>query len=330
MILTMIALAMSVAPQVPESASFVVAPTVEVDQDRIYLGQVATCSGTARLCEEAYGIDLGAAPAPGKSLFLPIEKIKALLAKEWPGSNLRFEAAKPVKIVATGVVLDSGNVGDALRDRLSEGLAAADAFRVEVEKVQLASGLIVRPGDYRITFPELKDEALKTPDWVRKRLSGSQRLLGAYEYRDAAEGEPPVATFTVHAHLLLSEKLPVVKRTMSRSETVRAEDLEWRWVSRAVSRGNAIVDMQGLVGRRLTRAVGALEPVPIGAVEIPEVVRRGQSVRLEMRGRGVDVSGRVEVLEGGAYGEIVDAVYPATKKKLRVRVVNSETVEYLF
>lgn len=330
MLLLLTALSLSVAPQVPETASFTLAQTFAAEHDRVYLGQVATCSGSTRLCEEAYGIELGAAPAPGKSVFFPVDKIRSLLAKEWPGVTLRFDSTKPIKVTANAQVVDERAVLMSLRDRVAVGLAVDEIFQAQVEKVQIPSGLVARPGDYRIVFPQLTDASMKAPDWVRRHLGGNQRLQAALVHADAGDGEPPVLIFSVTTHVILNERLPVATRSMVRGESIHPEDFEDRWVEQNATTSRAITDDRGLIGRRLTRPIAAFETFPRGSVEIPDVVRRGQIVKLEMRGRGVNVTGRVEVLESGGYGEVISAIYPTTKKKLRVRVIDGDTVDYMF
>src|SRR5262245_29646073 len=132
-IVTFLALAAAapVAPQVPEAASFVLAATYEAEGDRLYLGQVAACAGSPRLCEEAYGIDLGAAPAPGKTVTMPVDKVRQVLAKEWPAAQITLTAAKPLKVVAPGQSVSEELVAGALRDRLVDGLVVTDTFAVE-------------------------------------------------------------------------------------------------------------------------------------------------------------------------------------------------------
>src|SRR5262245_50680434 len=113
-------LAMSAAPQVPEAASFALKAAAEVAGDRIYLGDVATCAGATRLCEEAYGIDLGPSPLPGKSRLLAEAEVRAVLEREWPGAALRFPETRPVKVTALAAVVTEEDVRAALAKRLSE------------------------------------------------------------------------------------------------------------------------------------------------------------------------------------------------------------------
>lgn len=319
-----------VAPQVPEAATFALAPTYEAEGDRLFLGQVAACSGAPRLCEEAYGIDLGPAPAPGKSLMLAADRLRKMLATEWPDAQISVVAPKPLKVTSLGRAIEDDMVLGALRDRLVDGLVVTDAFAVEVEKIQVPNGLMVRPGDYRIEFPRLTDETLASEDWVRKHLVGNQRLEVACVPLGAPEGGVPSLTFTIVATMSLKERLPVAMRNLVRGDVLRNEDLEMRMVERGSAQLRIIGDVRHLVGRRVIRSVTVGDPIPVGAVEVPDVVKRGQLVRLEMSGRGVNVSGRVQVLQGAGYGESVDAVYPSTKKKIRVRVIDADTVEYLF
>ena len=54
----------------------------------------------------------------------------------------------------------------------------------------------------------------------------------------------------------------------------------------------------------------------------------GDLVRLVMHRGALDVSGPVQALESGARGQVINALYLATRKKLRVRIRDQDTVEY--
>jgi flagella basal body P-ring formation protein FlgA len=74
----------------------------------------------------------------------------------------------------------------------------------------------------------------------------------------------------------------------------------------------------------------AYAPLTSQMLEVPKVVRRGQLVHLVMHAKGLDVSSQVVAQSDAGYGQQIDALYPTTKKRLRVKVIDSGTVEYLF
>jgi flagella basal body P-ring formation protein FlgA len=136
-------------------------------------------------------------------------------------------------------------------------------------------------------------------------------------------------TVTAHAVLALEALLPVAARDLAKGDVIGEDDLTDGWVPLARTAVKLADTDETLAGRRLRRAVAAGQPIALSQVEAPVVVRRGQLVQLEMSDNGLAVTGQVKALGNGGYGQEIDAVYPATKKKLRVRVVDAGTVQYL-
>lgn len=315
------------APEVARSATFTFEPVVEISRPRLYLGEVATCFGRSALCEEAYGVDLGPSPEPGRTTFLHPDKVLALLGKEWPDADVRVSGAKLVKVTALASALDEDTVLAELRSQLGENLPPDGRFVAQVDKASIALPPRLRPAAYRIEFPELTPAHFANPEWVLKTLAGNVRLPAACVMEADADGQ--VVPFTVQAQINLREKLPVPSHDLAKGEVIRASDLTPTFVD--VVRGGVrpVTAAAALVGRRLRRAAPAFAPLYAADVEIPKAVKRGQLVRLVLRTSDLEVTGHVIVKSDGGYGQTLDAVYPATKKQLRVRVLDSSTVEYV-
>jgi flagella basal body P-ring formation protein FlgA len=165
-----------------------------------------------------------------------------------------------------------------------------------------------------------------SPDWVLKSLSGSQRITARCAFDDGL----PEREFNVQVTFALKQKLPVPGRAMDKGEIIRAADLSEEWLDVGRSAAKLAQTPAELVGRRLKRPALAFRPIESSQVEVPKIVKRGQVLRLVMKGKGLDVSGQVVAQGEAGYGQTLDAIYPATKKRLRVRVVDSTTVEYAF
>lgn len=327
-----------VAPQVPVAAAFSLKPTVEIAHPRVFLGDVATCNGMGTVCDEAYGVDLGDSPEPGHTSMLSVERIRGVLAKEWPDASLVFHGPRNVKITAAFGSANEEAIAVALRTVLaSSRLDSGERYTVEVKKVAIPQGLRLRPGNVTYTFPDLTAEHLQSASWVRQHLAGSQHLLAIA----AIQPDPPVpgamegvpdATTTVRivAHFLLQEFLPVPIRFLRSGTIIQADDLKMQRLAVTPSSSPAAVeDIAQLVGRRLRRGAAAFEAIGVSQVELPMVARRGQKLRLRVSGSGLDIDGNVVLQQAGAAGQVVPAIVPATKKVLRVRIVDGGTADYV-
>lgn len=312
------------APQVVIPAVFTFSPSATVDKDRIFLGQLATCAGEPVICEEAYGVDLGPAPAPGKTLIWPKAKLQELLAREWDAGAIQLHAPDAgVRIAAAGEALDELAIEERLRVFLAEEFAGREDLKVEVMKVSFPSHPRLRPGALDVAFPDWRGASEQKDEWLLKKMGGTQRV----EVFFGVEGQETV--YPANVTLRLSKKIPVARENLARGDVIEAEDLEVDWVEMSRALARCADDERSVVGKRLKAPVSVGQPIPLGQLETPMVIKKGQLARLILSKNGLSVSGQVKALGAGGYGEAIEAVYPATKKKIRVRVVDSSTVEYL-
>ncbi len=314
------------APQVKVTATFTFKPLVEATTARLTLGEMAECHGMGQICDEAYGVDFGPSPEPGKSVTLSQGKLDVMLAKEWPDANVSAAGPHSVKIVSSFSELAEAEVLGALTTALDQQFSGSEEFKPEIEKLAINKNTKLRPAAYTIEFPSLKGDLLANPDWVTKSLSGSQRMTALCVFED---GLPP-KEFSVQVTFNLKQKLPVAVRALDKGAIIKAEDLADEWTPVAGGAHKFAHRSEDLVGLRLKRPAGSFRPIEATQVEVPKIIKRGQLLKLVMKGKGLDVSGQVIAQSEAGYGQTIDAIYPATKKRLRVRVVDSATVEYVF
>ncbi len=307
---------LAVAPQVRPSATFTFKATVEATKPRLTLAEMAECEGMSQVCDEAYAVDFGQSPEPGKTLTLTHDKLELLLVKEWPDADVTAAGSRVVKVVSTFSELQDDEVLAALNSAISAQLAEAENFKLEIERLTIAKNTKLRPAAYRIEFPGLNLRA----------LSGTHRIAARCIFEDGL----PEKEFAVQVTFDLKQKLPVTTRALDKGEVIQASDLTEKWVQVGRNAAKFAQKASELVGRRTKRPAQAFHPLEVTQVEVPKIIKRGQLVKLIMKSKGLDVSGQVIAQGEGGYGQTLDAIYPATKKRLRVRVVDSSTVEYAF
>lgn len=328
-----------VAPQVKPVVIFTFKPVVEVVKERLTLGLMASCAGEPGICEEAYGVDMGASPAPGRMLHITRTRLEEMLAKEWPQAKIEVRAAESVRIYATYTELTEEAVLGALRTALAQEFTTEGLFQVSVERLTLPTNSRIRPGHLRLEFPELRQASSKGAEWIHRHFAGPQRLevhilsdenlsSGLANADLTAAGSRPQAV-VVQAALVLQRKYLVPRQAMAQGQVISIDDLDEHWVKVGRMPLKAASHESELIGQRLRRPASALSPILLDQLESPLVMRRGQLVRLRMQSGSLSISGQVRTLAAGSHGQIIEAMYPATKKKLRVRVVNATTVEYL-
>lgn len=312
------------APQVPLTAAFTLNAVVETGDARIYLGKVATCIGAAEICDEASEVDLGGAPEAGRTVFLSRAKLQSLLATEWDGAAIEVRGPDQVKVSSGFVEVDEAGIRSRLTDDLHAAFPEDGRYMVTVEKLNLSGKPRLRPGEYAIEFPTLVGLSERSRDWLVRNVSGAHSLPVRLESTNGTGGGTQVSV-----HYLMSERLPVARRAMEVGDVLGAEDFEVTWVP--VGRGHqTFADrVPTLVGKRLKRPVAVGAPVPLNQLEVPAVVKKGEMVTMQMHGDGVNVTGQVKVLGDGGYGQAIEVLMMSTKKRLRARVIDASTVEYM-
>lgn len=307
-------------------ATFTFAKDVTLAGDRLLLGQMAQCAGSEVICSEAYAVDLGPAPQPGRALHLSKAKLGELLAREWDANTFHIVAPASVKIEAPAAEIEGGGVADQLAAFVEEQFRPKDRFRLTIDRFQFAYAPRVRPGDVIVTFPQLADIASQSDEWLVKHCTGTQRIPIAF----LKDGETQtVADALGIVSLSLKKRLLVAKKDLPRGHVIEASDLEEEWLPFARPQLGAAYSRENVVGMRLKRPVLVGAAVMSSQLEAPIVVKKGQIVQLLLSKGRLGINAQVKALGAGAAGQAIDAVFPSTKKKLRVRIVDSATVEYL-
>jgi len=315
------------APQVPLAATLSFKPNAEVEGERLYLGSLADCQGMREICSEVYGIDLGPSPEPGRTVTWHPDKIKGILSKEWPNADIRIAGAKVTKITATSIPLTEDKVEAALRSLLDDQFTEDSLLKVTVDKVMLPPGLRLRPGEYIIEFPDLTREHLEAPDWVIKRLSGNIRLT--FVCRQLG-GDESRTVLSASVHLSVQALTPVLSKPLAKGDELTESNLTSEMITLGRTGTHFVSHFDEIKGRRLRRPLPAGSPILPSDIELPRLVHRGQMVRLKVDGDNVAISGSVKLMADGVTGQVIDAQYPATKKKMRVRVIDANTVQHVF
>lgn len=323
---------LSNAPQVTGEATFVLRDSAEVAGERIMVTDVAECQGLASVCDEIYAVYLGETPLPGRSAVLSAEKFGQMVSAEWPELRFSVTGARFVRVEALLQEVGEEVVEAALQrlvsDKFYHETSEPGNFRVTLEKINARGKYRLRPGDFKISFPELDWEADESiadsgvSASVKRFFSSRQRRL-----RVEFVQKQSVTRDMITAEFNVQEYLPVAFRDILRGETVRAEDMRMTWVATDRESGSFVSSMQSVAGRRLRQQVVAGSPFETRHLEIPIAAKKGRMMRLLVKRGDMEIQSQVKILSNGGFGQIIEAQYPKTKKRVRVRVVDAETVQ---
>jgi flagella basal body P-ring formation protein FlgA len=292
---------------------------------KIYLSDIVTCQGDNKICDEAYGVEVPLQGKSGQEQVLSADKIKEITKLEWPNRKVLFVGPKAIKIIPPSTRLSESKIRNSLIEILK--IPQDDGqFIVNIEKLQIPSTVSLPDEGSTLIFPDLSEANLRNPDWVRKNLSGNQRLKITWLSDDFEETKQP-PTYSLVASFRLEEMVPVSTRDIHKGDIIREHDVTLAPYECGKSARHVILETSAIIGKKAKTTISSGQPFSSGSIENIRVISRGQSAQLIIRRDDLVVLSKIQALDSGSYGDVIDAFYPATKKKLRVRIVDHSTVE---
>ncbi len=307
-----------VAPQVRLPASLSFFESSEVRGDRIWLSDLARCSGAARFCREMSTVDLGPAPQPGRTIRLLRETLESQIAEEWLDAELDFGGPRWIKVAAVSRALSDDEVLSALQSHLPD---AGSKFRFVISRVQMIGPSLVRDGPGTIRFPEL--ETPVDDEILAQKFLGPQTLRASW----VPGGDGSAINFNVSVVVVPQVRRWVARTSLVAGRAVSPDDLVEAWLP--LRRSDAHAEKSWIVGRVLRYSIQAGSPIPQNAATLPHLVRRGEYLQMSMGSDGFQVTSRVESLGQGQVGDVIDVQIPESRKRMRAKVIAKGLVEAL-
>lgn len=295
-----------------------------VNGSRIYLGDIATCNGEPSLCREISGIDVGAAPNPGRSSMLSTRQIESILDKEWPGTVIAFLTNDPARVIGANAEVRPDDVRQKLQAWINSHMDYASSVRLTVTKVMVPYGSGIRPSQTEIEFPDLEGLPLNGPEWLSRNMSGVR--MTQFRFINPKDREDQQTAFG-QANFVLEKTLPTAAVAMLAGTVVEAKDIKSQWVQ--VRRGpfDLVESNDLIIGRRLKQMVPSGEPFNVRVLELPNAVARNQAVTMILRNGGIEIAAKATTVDAGALGQVVEVVNIANKKRMRAKIIDQQTVE---
>jgi flagella basal body P-ring formation protein FlgA len=256
---------------------------------------------------------------------LSAEKILQIAKSEWPNRRFNLSGPKSIKILNQAVAISESKIMSSLEEVL-KATQEDGQFLITIKKIQAPSTITLPDENAYLIFPDLTDANLKNPDWVRKNLSGNQRLRMTLS-RGFIDETKSIPFFSIMIHFRLEEMVPVAARDIQKGEIIKESDVILAPYECCKISPPIIRETSAIIGRKSKILVRYGQAFASGSTENLRIISRGQSAQLIIRKEDLVIIGKVQALDSGSYGDVIDALYPTTKKRLRVRVVDPSTVE---
>ena len=295
-----------------------------ISGSRIYLSDLAKCSGDLVRCKEISGIDVGQSPSPGRSAFYHKSNIEEILAKEWPGVKVLIDGNDSVRAEATAVEISHEDLRQRFEDKLVKALSARDDIRVRVVRFQPIGQVLVRPSQSKIEFPETNHFPFNDRNWLLRNLVGNRPVQFRVSNQIDADDK---LTFSANVVIGLEMRLPVLKQAVSAGETLTEDKIGDGWVQMRRGYQDLAFSRGQLLTRKARQALSSGEPIPVRFLEGPLTISRNQTLKMVIRSGGIEISTRAISQQAGSRGQTIDVVNASTKKKVRAKIIDDQTVE---
>lgn len=295
-----------------------------ISGSRIYLSDLAQCSGDLARCKEISGIDIGQSPSPGRSAFYHKSNIEEILAKEWPGVKVLIDGNDSVRAEATAVEISQEDLRQRFEDKLSKGLSTRDDVRVRVIRFQPIGQVLVRPSQSKIEFPETNHFPFNDRNWLLKNLVGNRPVQFKVSNQMDADDK---LTFSANAVIALEMRLPVLKQAVSAGEALTEDNISDGWVQMRRGYQDLAFSRTQLLARKARQALSSGEPIPVRFLDSPMTISRNQTLKMLIRSGGIEISTRAISQQAGVRGQTIDVLNASTKKKVRAKIIDNQTVE---
>ena len=226
------------------------------------------------------------------------------------------------RFVALAALLASGSA-HALQDPAKLVGAARDAALAAARDagVNNPTATVARP-DPRLRLADC-------PQPLTAGMSGTARLPGRALVQVACLATPG---WSVHLPVSVQAKAAVLvaARSLPRGHRLQADDLRQQTLELGALNGQYLLDPEQAQGQALRRSVAAGERLTANLLQAPLLVRRGESVLMQLQGVNFLVHANGRALSSGAAGDRVEVENLNSKRVIHGTVSGSGRVTVEF
>ena len=253
---------------------------------------------------------LGPAPPPGGRIVVEAAQAAAI-ARDFGLDWQPLSTADHAVLERPGVPVPRALVTDTLRAALHEAGADAEA---EVQMTGFNPPMI--PPD---AHPDAQVTQL---DW--DHMSGRYTALLSV----STDGMDPV-TLRISGRALPTTEVVVPVRRIAAGEVLTAADLRVARVRSSLVRQPVALSVAQAAGYAAQRGLMQDQPVLIAELEKPALVQRRGRVLIELHTPGIDLTAQGIALEGGAAGDHIRVLNPASRAVVDAEIVGDGRVRVI-
>jgi len=294
-----------------------IAPSAEINGDRILLSQVAQIAGPDPVLIDRLGnIDIGKAPLPGRKKVIESRHILARMNKNSGGlpHDIGLDFPHRLEVSRKAVTITKERIAEIAAEWVLARVPW-DPESVRVAKVQANTAVVLPQG--RVTYQ------VKSPG----KLDFLSTIALSIEF--LVDGRS-VKRAWVTINLEVIAPVVVVRKPMGRHQPIESQDVTVMLKDLAKLPSGFFTDPAEVVGMRVRRTVYANTVLRADLVELPPLVNRGDVVTIVAEAGALRITARGEAKAKGRKGERISVVNLDSRKRVYARVLDARTVKVEF
>jgi flagella basal body P-ring formation protein FlgA len=309
-------LAVTTALAAVEMTTIRVRDQVEIENDEVLLGQIASIEGSdTRLVKRLQDIVIGKAPLPGRTRQYDQRQLERRLKQHHINlSGINLEGPGRVSISRSYVEIDKHKIEKIVADFITQNIPQENKT-VRIKEIKVSEKVVLSKGRiaYKVVAPDMQ------------RLTGTCSI--AVDFSVNGHFEKKVwATASVEVW----GPVVVTRKPLGRYKPITEDDIMLQMRDLTDLSSNVVTDPEAVLGKRTKRAIGAQIPLRADSIELPPLVKRGDLVVIIAQSNGLKITTRGLVKKKGRLGDRIPVVNVDSKRVLYGRVIDSNTVQVDF
>ena len=309
-------LGLNAASSMAEMTTIRVHRQVEVENDEVLFGQIASIEGNdAQLMQQLKEIIIGKAPSAGKTRQYEQRHIRKRLEQHRIDlTAVQLEMPQRVLISRSYVEIDQPKIKKIITDYIIQNISP-DNGMVRIKAVHVPDRVILSKGRiaYKVAAPR------------SRQLMGNCSLAVDFSVNGHSQKR-----IWATAQVEVLGPVVVTRKPLGRYKPISEDDIVVQTMDLANLPSNVLSDPEAVIGKRTKRAIGAQTPLRADVIELPPLVKRGDLVMIIVEAQGLKITARGLVKKKGRLGERIPVVNVDSKKMLYARVIDSNTVKVDF
>jgi flagella basal body P-ring formation protein FlgA len=283
--------------------------------EKVYLKDIASIEGTARLRERLGAIYIGYAPGPGKDKTLKGSWIESRIrSKRWLPGDTAVSAPESVRISRTWQSIQEKAFLDLFNGYIYRRIKTREAD-FTVSRFRVIGNGSLPEGKMRIELVPQVDAKLL--GYVS--LTAIVRVDGKIQRKVVLSGW--VDRF---------ENVVCTRRSLRRGSVIAEDDISTKRRNVSKLPVNVLTNMQDIIGKRLRQALKADTVLLAKMIEDPPLIKRGDRVTIVAESPTLQVTALGVAQTKGSVGDQIRVKNCMNRKEVIARIINASTVKVEF